>query len=181
MAEERNQPKRDEILMAAARVIKNKSVLNFTLEAVAKEAGISKGGLLYHFPNKNALMQGMVERPLEAFKKALDAFIRRDTSDSGKWSRAYATESMMMSDDMKLLWTSALTAVMALNPDLLKPLREMNRKWMELVQSDGIDPLDGVLILLIAEGLWYMDLFDFQGISEDLRKQILRRAVDLTR
>src|SRR5690625_2048446 len=33
-----------------------------TLEAVARDAGVSKGGMLYHFPCKAALMNGLVQR-----------------------------------------------------------------------------------------------------------------------
>ena len=39
-----------------------KGVAKLTLEAVAKEAGVSKGGLLYHFSNKEALIEGMIVR-----------------------------------------------------------------------------------------------------------------------
>lgn len=31
-----------------------------TMEAVARRAGVSKGGLLYHFPNKTRLIEGML-------------------------------------------------------------------------------------------------------------------------
>ncbi|HEX7394670.1 MAG TPA: helix-turn-helix domain-containing protein, partial [Anaerolineaceae bacterium] len=49
------------ILKAANKVILDKGADALTLEAVALEAGISKGGLLYHFPSKKQLIQGMIE------------------------------------------------------------------------------------------------------------------------
>lgn len=49
--------KRSSILLAASIVVKNNGVEKLTLEAVAKEAGVSKGGLLHHFPNKEALIK----------------------------------------------------------------------------------------------------------------------------
>src|SRR2546427_12569634 len=33
-----------------------------TLDAVAKRAGVSKGGLLYHFPSKEAMISVLLER-----------------------------------------------------------------------------------------------------------------------
>ena len=33
-----------------------------TLDAVAAAADVSKGGLLYHFPSKDALVEGMLDR-----------------------------------------------------------------------------------------------------------------------
>ncbi|MFF4615626.1 TetR/AcrR family transcriptional regulator [Nonomuraea jabiensis] len=38
-----------------------------TLEAVARRAGVSKGGLFYHFPTKQALVAAMVDRLTMAF------------------------------------------------------------------------------------------------------------------
>ncbi len=43
-------------------IVHEEGVEKLTLEAVAKKAGISKGGLLYHFPTKDELILGMVEQ-----------------------------------------------------------------------------------------------------------------------
>ena len=44
-----------------------------TLDAVAERAGVSKGGLLYHFPNKEALIAVMLERLDELRRRMLAA------------------------------------------------------------------------------------------------------------
>ena len=55
---------------------KNEGIEALTLEKIAKRAGISKGGMLYHFPTKDAILIGLVERSLKAFtedvKKLID-------------------------------------------------------------------------------------------------------------
>jgi AcrR family transcriptional regulator len=43
---------RSQILDAAEAVVMCQGVRNLTLDAVAAHAGISKGGLLYHFRSK---------------------------------------------------------------------------------------------------------------------------------
>ncbi len=53
---------REEILTAAERVIAQLGVKRLTIEQVAKAAGMSRGGLLYHFASKEALIQGMQTR-----------------------------------------------------------------------------------------------------------------------
>ena len=47
------------ILEAAGRVVLARSVAGLTLEAVAAETKLSKGGLLYHFATKEALLAAM--------------------------------------------------------------------------------------------------------------------------
>lgn len=53
---------RTKILDAAAQIIREVGASRLTLDAVAQRAGISKGGLLYNFPSKDALLQGMIQR-----------------------------------------------------------------------------------------------------------------------
>ena len=46
------------ILDAANKVILDRGADGFTLDAVAREATVSKGGLLYHFPIQKKLIEG---------------------------------------------------------------------------------------------------------------------------
>jgi len=49
-------------LNAADALLAEEGIAAFTLEVVAARAGISKGGLLYHFPTKEALLAGLMRR-----------------------------------------------------------------------------------------------------------------------
>ena len=53
---------RDTILDAAQRIAAERGAGRITLDEVARESGLSKGGLLYHFASKEALLQAMLER-----------------------------------------------------------------------------------------------------------------------
>ncbi|MCX5496899.1 helix-turn-helix domain containing protein, partial [Kaistia dalseonensis] len=56
------------MLEAAALVAQDIGPGHLSLEAVAERAGISKGGLLYHFPTKQALLSGLVEAHLSGIE-----------------------------------------------------------------------------------------------------------------
>jgi len=51
---------RDRILRAVRDLLADGGPSSVTLEAVADRAGLSKGGLLYHFPSKSALYVGLL-------------------------------------------------------------------------------------------------------------------------
>ncbi|MAT04074.1 MAG: hypothetical protein CL424_03405 [Acidimicrobiaceae bacterium] len=53
---------RDLILDTLEQVIVDRGASSVTLELVAEEAGVSKGGLLYHFPSKSAMFHGLLDR-----------------------------------------------------------------------------------------------------------------------
>lgn len=55
------------ILEVAREIAAQKGVGQLTLEAVAEKAGISKGGLLYHFPGKKELIIALMDSYVCAF------------------------------------------------------------------------------------------------------------------
>src|SRR5262245_2150654 len=64
---------RDRLLDAAEAVVVRQGIANLTLDAVAAEAGLSKGGLLHHFPTKDKLVEGMVVRSAEQWRATYSA------------------------------------------------------------------------------------------------------------
>ena len=64
---------RAKLLDAAAAVVRRDGAQALTLDAVAAEAGVSKGGLLYHFKSKRELLDALVERWLDEFQREIDA------------------------------------------------------------------------------------------------------------
>src|ERR671914_2182921 len=65
--------RRTELLDAAVAVVRRDGAAALTLDAVAAEAGVSKGGVLYHFASKRALIDGLLQRWLDDFEARLDA------------------------------------------------------------------------------------------------------------
>jgi len=155
-------------------------VAGLTLEAVAREAGVSKGGLLYHFPSKGALISGMIERFVEGFRGALGRELAGQRgSSSGRWARAYARASFA-EDRWYLEVSGGLLAALAEDSKLLDPLRrgfEDGQRWAE---RDGIDPTVATLIRLAADGLFFSELLGFAPPEGRLRERVLEALVGLT-
>lgn len=91
----------DRILDAAEDLITAQGVAAFTLDAVAQRAGVSKGGLLYHFSCKDSLISGlqrrMVLRVEDTLREAgarsepiLQAFVRHLRHDYESGGRHFA-------------------------------------------------------------------------------------------
>ncbi|WP_448146379.1 TetR/AcrR family transcriptional regulator [Labrys miyagiensis] len=55
----------DQVLTATCIVIERVGVHNLTIDMVAAEAGVSKGGVLHHFPAKTALVAEAIRRDIE--------------------------------------------------------------------------------------------------------------------
>jgi AcrR family transcriptional regulator len=64
--ERKRDRSREEILEAARRVLLQSGVASMTLDAVAKEVGVSKTALYYYFPSKDALLFDLIFGVLDA-------------------------------------------------------------------------------------------------------------------
>jgi AcrR family transcriptional regulator len=89
------------ILDAAEAVICTRGIAAFTLNAVAQAAGVSKGGLLYHFNSKDSLVSGlqrrMASRIATSVQEAegrsepiLQAFVRQLRQDYERGGQSFA-------------------------------------------------------------------------------------------
>jgi TetR/AcrR family acrAB operon transcriptional repressor len=66
---------RDSILDAAEKLFVQQGVSRTTLQHIASEAGVTRGAIYWHFDDKSALFNAMMERatlPLESAVKVLD-------------------------------------------------------------------------------------------------------------
>ena len=91
--ERRRNRSREEIQEAARRVLLQKGIAGTTLDAVAREAGLSKTALYYYFPSKDALffelMFGALRSQAQSVHDAVDK--ARDGADA---LRAIVRESV---------------------------------------------------------------------------------------
>lgn len=58
MSDSKSETSRERILEAATTIAVEDGPKQLTLDNVAKKCGMSKGGLIHHFPNKDALLTG---------------------------------------------------------------------------------------------------------------------------
>lgn len=154
-------------------------VSGMTLEAVAREAGVSKGGLLYHFPGKDALIGAMILRLIEGFEDALGRELGREKgTGGGRWSRAYARASFT-GDRWYLQVSAGLLAAVAEAPTLLDPLRKRYQDAQRRAERDGIDPAVATLVRLAADGLFFAELLGFAPPEGELRGRVLEALLSL--
>ncbi|TCJ89391.1 TetR/AcrR family transcriptional regulator [Nocardia alba] len=62
---------RQRILDGAVELLRTTGGANITLESAAKQAGLSKPGLMYHFPTKEALMLAVVDHVASRWEQML--------------------------------------------------------------------------------------------------------------
>ncbi|MEG1452372.1 TetR/AcrR family transcriptional regulator [Brevundimonas sp.] len=164
---------RVEILDTAIEVLAEKGPMGLTMDAVVERVPFSKGALLHHFPNKTALLEGMIDRLGESFVAQIEAYAAKDPEPYGRGARAYlrAVIDEPVTDRDVSIGRAGL-AVCAIDPALAGRWKAWMRKAQNGDPSDPAGSDDALLMRLLADGLWMSDLFGTYEISPDQRKAL---------
>ncbi|WP_082232735.1 TetR/AcrR family transcriptional regulator [Halobacillus massiliensis] len=173
------ESKREKILEAAAKIVKEKGSDALTLDAVAKCAEVSKGGLLYHFSTKEALVKGLVQHMDDIYRHNVESLVEEEEDDNGKWARSFINVMHAKSVENETI-SAGMLAAQGINPKLLKPLQDTYADWQNHIEHDGIDQVDATILRLAVDGLWLSEIFGLGPLNPSLRKKVLERLQELT-
>ncbi|WP_153723313.1 TetR/AcrR family transcriptional regulator [Sporosarcina cascadiensis] len=150
-----------------------------TLEAVAKEAGVSKGGLLYHFPNKDALLQEIAEVIFNELQENFYQLVKADPNEEGKWTRAFIESSRL---DLVNLAEQNIgkLALSLLNREAGKNISEVYRSVLVKLEDDGIDPITSTIIRLALDGIYYTELLNVAPVGKEIQDKVFQRLFQMT-
>ncbi len=168
---------RRRLLKVARRLVFREGAGSLTLDLLAQEAGLSKGGVLYHFSSKRGLFEAVVCSFLDDFEEQVERLYQLGERP---WLVAYLKASFPEQRVGLLREFHALFAIMALEPKLLGVAQERFEKWHTKAQEDGGDPVTAGLIRSAIDGLWYNEMFGL-SLPEEHRSELLGRLETLAR
>lgn len=166
---------RELILDTASELIAREGIGKLTLDRVARDAGISKGGLLYHYASKEQLIVDLVASLVARFDQKLSG-AARENAGAGRKTQAFV-EAAAGAGSGNL---AVLLAALASDPALLDPLRRQYRGWQKSLSQDGIDPTRATVARLAAEGLWFSEALGLAPPAPEQRQTIIREILKLT-
>ncbi|EKF19323.1 TetR/AcrR family transcriptional regulator [Nitratireductor pacificus] len=171
---------RDKILEAAGEIVRETGAGSMSLDAVAARAGVSKGGLLYHFSSKSKLFEALVEK----FMHEEDAQLReREAARAGVANapvQAYI-DHFVGERARRQPPPSGLLAALAEDPEFLKPVQRFERDVLDRMKAGADDPALAVIALLVVHGIRAMELLSINVVDEAETDQVvdaLRRLLE---
>lgn len=185
------QSKRTLILEAGSRVVQRDGVTALTYESVAQEAGVTKGGLLYHFPSREALLLALHEHVAGRWEAAMEADAGGPAGEVGAESRflAYARlhDTPARAELLLMLEASEDEAASAV-------WDAVHDRWAPPVPQGG--PSGGAeaeaggdhddaevrafLARLAADGFWLYEALEGRSLDEGLRERLLCDMLRMT-
>lgn len=178
---------REAILDAAEIVAAEHGAAHLTLDAVAERAGVSKGGLLYNFATKEALLEAMLDRHMHRFEGKQQQAFDSLPPGAGRALKALVLSARGSCPEREKHSGCATLAALAHNPRLLEPVRALHRRRSERLAADeaaaGLPFTRAAAISLAVDGLCLLELLQVSPYSADERQRIvddLLRLVDET-
>lgn len=172
---------RQKIFEACSRILQREGLSNLTLEAVADEAGISKGGLLYHFPNKVELIEALFEYHNDIFETRLRELVELEGDHPGAWLRAYAKASIEQIEDPDNvgLYVSLFAAEERYH-SAHRLMRDKYTAWQKRIDQTRIDPDWAMLIRFAVDGLWFAEMHRYAPPDKERRDRLIDMIMELT-
>ncbi|GAA1294476.1 TetR/AcrR family transcriptional regulator [Brachybacterium alimentarium] len=142
---------RDALLDAYQSLLLTEGQRATTLTAVAAEAGVSKGGLLYHFASKEALAEGLLER--------LDELLGEDLAEMASAadgpSRYYVRTSVWTGGALDRAFVAVSQLAQEAHAGAREAMNRARRRWLDLIREEVGEEVTAQAILLLGDGLYF--------------------------
>lgn len=176
-----NPAQKDLLLDAAETVAAREGVARLTFDAVAAEAGVSKGGLLHYFASKEQLIEAMVQRTADGWRNCFMGAYEKTPEGPGRMVRAILancfSDACTWTDGLRRSY-SAIFAALAQNPDLVGPMRAVYEELYGYIEKDGLPASVAEAVMAAVDGLWFYWLMRLrpvdQGVLDRLRGTLER-------
>lgn len=167
---------REALLAATLDLIRSGS--SVSMDSAARAGGVSKPGLMYHFPTKQALLEALIDHLVDGYERDLGALLPEA-----------ATASPEARIEAYVVWAAtyvhdAADLVMLADPKLRVPMSERwadrFRAWVEIpadVPAARRARLNAVR--LMADGCWYSEATGVLPVSAGERQAVLAEALHL--
>ena len=142
-----------------------------TLDATAKAAGVSKGGLLYHFGSKDELAAGLLER----LDVLTTADLERMTAAAEGPVAYYVRTSVMEDDALDRALIAATRLAQGGSAAAADMLRHTRHRWEDTIRSHVRDRASLDLVMLLSDGLYFNNSLDVHG-----PERLVPRSEELT-
>ncbi|MGY4478755.1 TetR/AcrR family transcriptional regulator [Bradyrhizobium sp. USDA 3364] len=175
----RSERSRNAALDAATTILTRDGPGRLTLDAIARESGLSKGGVMHQFRTKEAVLRALLEQQMAYFEDFSNRYIAkaRETTDQPELAAQIATLREAISTPRSGAF--ALLAAMNENPELMAMPRDVDIEKVARMKAEARDPdLALPLRWTAARGLLLSSLFGLSSLTDAERDRLFERLLD---
>lgn len=158
---------------AIEAVVRQSGVAGLSIDAVAKEAGISKSSVVYDFENKAALLAAFIRSRIQEKRASIASCAEACAGEQNAWLRGLLQVSSAAPSEEEMATAMVISAGTG-SDDLCRTLmREAFAEDMDNIMSQSDNPRMSRLAWLALNGTLSLEYFGFHSFPEAEREQIL--------
>jgi AcrR family transcriptional regulator len=171
----------DAILRGALTILARDGAGSFTLDAIARESGVSKGGILYQFRTREAMVRAVVERQCAQMDASSQCYmLEYGTNRSQPQLAARIIALREAITGLSHAISCAIHGLFAQDRGLFTVSHERNVEALAAIRAEAHDPDLAILRWLAARGLMQLAMVEVNSLSDDDRKRLFTRLLDDT-
>ena len=174
----RSERSRNAAIQAALTIISRDGPGRLTLDAIALESGISKGGVMHHFRTKQAVLKALLEHQISHFENFFQDYMAGPGSMQAEAHLSAEILTLRAAIGQPQSIALALVAALAEEPGLMSIVREADAKKIASIKAEAKDPDLAVLRWAAAWGLMLTAMLGFCPLPEEERDRLFVRLLD---
>lgn len=147
---------REKVLDAFEAILVGDGERSATLDATARAAGVSKGGLLYHFASKEALETGILER----LRRLVDEDVAAISAAPEGAIAYFLRSSVMQNDPLDRVILATARLAQGGSTTASDALRDVREQWGHALRPHTRDAAALDLVMLVSDGLYFNNALD---------------------
>lgn len=160
------------ILDAANRILTRQGLAGATVEAIAAEAGMSKGGVLHYFPSKEKLLAGAVQRQVDHIFRRRDEILATLPKHPCNLARATMTAMLEYRNNIK---EEVPSGIGVLGEQIYRDIiGDMKKRMFKEMAKVAKHPEKVAIIMYIIDGAWINMLFRPHSPSKKIEAKAMR-------
>lgn len=171
--------KKTQILDAAVELIERENLEAVSYEALAEAAGMSKSGIVYHFPSRYEIMRGIHQHLADKWETELE---RAAGGPAHAVDMKARLRAVVLSQSNAATKAELLLEIDARGNPAFSALRaEVNDRWVP--SAEGIEDDDTLraqyLVKVLADGLWMHDHIHEQPLTSSQRRALTDQILQM--
>jgi AcrR family transcriptional regulator len=172
----------ESIILAAEQELRKNGVRALSLDRIAKAVGISKSGLLHHFPTREALLIALMAHAFKLGEEEMERqlALEPEPGKPGRFVRAYLGSNLQMIRDGRTNQIAAFVELAVAEPAVIASQQSCFAEMRAGIDNDGLDPTLASIIAGASDNLWFQVLFGMLKPDDPMIDQVHNRLIEMT-
>ena len=164
---------RDALMDGVESVARREGVSGLSIDALAKEVGISKSSVVYDCGSKAGLLAAFTRHKIGQYRERFGDALQAHAGQPNAWLRAMIDMGREGPSDDDVAITMLISASMGENAECREIMQQALSTNARRIAAEAAEPRQMLRVLLTLHGMMFVECFGFHRFDDVTRNEIL--------